>query len=218
MVPDEPSGGTDGFTLLELILVISILGILASISVPAFSEFLRNFRLRSFTNKVYSALNNARFRSISENRVVRVNVQMGESTQYGDDRITFEICSEESTDSKKCPEDNYVQAPGISALSPPEPIIIHSACHNNSEPYGTSTGNHSFRYRPNGSVYSNACGLTAPFIQITYTPVPNEEDERCEFRTVRASTANGLPKIFPFRRNPYESVNESPLQDLECAQ
>jgi len=217
MIPKESSEGTDGFTLLELILVVSILGILASISVPAFSNFLRQFRLRSYTNKVHSALNNARFRSISENRVVRVNIQMGESTQYGDDRITFEICTEESTQSEDCPGQDYVQAPGISALPPSDPIIIYSACNNNSDPYGTSTGEESFRYRPNGSAYSDSCGLTAPFIQLTSTPAP-DEDERCSFRTIRTSNANGLPKTFSFRRDPYESVNESPLSDLECAQ
>lgn len=216
MVPYDPGGETDGFTLLELILVISILGILATISVPAFSNFLRDFRLQSYTNKVHSALNNARFTSIAENRAVRVRIQMGSSTQYGDDSIHFEICTKESTDSDDCPGQDYVQAPGISTLKPPEPIIVYSACNNNSEPYGTSTGERSFRYRPNGSAYSNACGLTAPFIQLTYSPVPDEEDERCEFRTIRASSANGLSKIFPFRRNPYESVNESPLADLEC--
>lgn len=220
MTRNGSDGGEGGFTLLEVILVVSIIGILATMGFPAFSNFIRDFRMDSFSNKMLSAMRNARFTAMSENRPVRVVVEMGESTQYGDDRISFEICSKSSKGGNDCPGDaTFVQAPGMATLQPPEPIIIFRACNEEDPPYGTSTGQATFSFRPDGSAYGSNCGVVfnPPFIQITQAPAPDEEN-RCEFQTVRISAMNGLPKLFPYRRNLKENVNEPPLSDLECAQ
>lgn len=226
MTRNGSDGGEGGFTLLEVILVVSIIGILATMGFPAFSSFIRDFRMDSFSNKVLSAMRNARFTAMSENRPVRVVVEMGESTQYGDDRISFEICSRQAGEDGDCPDDaTFVRAPGMAPLNPPEPVVISSTCNNNTDPYGTSTGTHRFKFNPNGksigytrekSMDENCGTFVNPYLQLTVSPVP-EEDDHCEFHTIVTSTSNGLPRLFPFRINPFESVNESPHSDLECA-
>ncbi len=64
-----------GVTLLELIVAIAIVGILASIAVPAFDNQIKNSRLVSNTNLVVGAVNIARSEAI--NRGVQVILTAG---------------------------------------------------------------------------------------------------------------------------------------------
>jgi len=57
-----------GFTLLEIIIVISIMGVLAAISTPTFLDWAREARYRDAARGVASALREARSRAISTNQ------------------------------------------------------------------------------------------------------------------------------------------------------
>ncbi len=63
-----------GFTVAELMIVLVIIGVLASISTPYFLEYLKNQRLNGATRELYSALMNARMQSVSENRKIIVEI------------------------------------------------------------------------------------------------------------------------------------------------
>jgi type IV fimbrial biogenesis protein FimT len=58
------SGRTRGFTLIELIITVTVGGILASIAVPAFSSFVQNDRDIAQINSLVSSLNYARSEAI----------------------------------------------------------------------------------------------------------------------------------------------------------
>ena len=61
-----------GFTLIELIIVITILGILTSIALPAFSGFIANQRIKTASFDVISTLMLARSEALKRNNNVTI--------------------------------------------------------------------------------------------------------------------------------------------------
>lgn len=61
-----------GFTLLELIVAISIAGILMSMAIPSFSDMMRNNRLTTYANELVTSLNLARSEAVKRGVPVTV--------------------------------------------------------------------------------------------------------------------------------------------------
>jgi prepilin-type N-terminal cleavage/methylation domain-containing protein len=61
-----------GFTFMELMVIIAVIGILASIATPNFIAWLPNYRLRSSAEDIQSTLQLARLTAIKENSTVTV--------------------------------------------------------------------------------------------------------------------------------------------------
>lgn len=61
-----------GFTLVELMVTISIVAILAVVAVPAFSDMVKNNRMVSVRNNLLNAIQYARSEAVSRNRSVSI--------------------------------------------------------------------------------------------------------------------------------------------------
>ena len=68
-----------GFTLVELMVLIGIVGLIASMAVPSFNSYLRANRIDVVGDQMASDLALARALAVSEGRVIRVEA---ESTGY----------------------------------------------------------------------------------------------------------------------------------------
>ena len=61
-----------GFSLVELMIVVAIIGILAAIFTPIVRDWIPNWRLKSAARDLYSTLQQARMIAVKENSQVRV--------------------------------------------------------------------------------------------------------------------------------------------------
>jgi type IV fimbrial biogenesis protein FimT len=66
------SAGRRGFTLVELIVTISVVAILAAIALPSFGNSMRNSRVTTQTNDLLAAINLARSESVTRTRGIAV--------------------------------------------------------------------------------------------------------------------------------------------------
>lgn len=67
-----------GFTLIELIVTISIAGILMGIAIPSFNSIIRSTRLTTYANELVASLNLARSEAVK--RGVQISVRRKGST------------------------------------------------------------------------------------------------------------------------------------------
>jgi prepilin-type N-terminal cleavage/methylation domain-containing protein len=66
-----------GFSVIELLIVLAIVGILAGIALPAWNRFLPQLHLSSSARLVHSELQSIRIRSVAENASFRLAYATG---------------------------------------------------------------------------------------------------------------------------------------------
>jgi prepilin-type N-terminal cleavage/methylation domain-containing protein len=69
-----------GFTLFELMVVVGIMAILASVAIRGFLGWLPKYRMRSAADEVLSTLQHAKLRAVRENDIVSVNFDFVNNT------------------------------------------------------------------------------------------------------------------------------------------
>jgi prepilin-type N-terminal cleavage/methylation domain-containing protein len=93
-MPFTPSKGVDmrsgpltrtdetGFTIIEIIVVIAIIGILAGVAIPSFSTWIPNYRFRSAGQNLYSNFQLAKITAVRRNKNCTVTFSVPESNKY----------------------------------------------------------------------------------------------------------------------------------------
>ncbi|MCK4782351.1 MAG: prepilin-type N-terminal cleavage/methylation domain-containing protein, partial [Desulfobacteraceae bacterium] len=61
-----------GYTLIELLITMIILGIVAAIAIPGFSRWLPNYRLRVAARDVFSNFQHARLTAVKRHRACAI--------------------------------------------------------------------------------------------------------------------------------------------------
>jgi prepilin-type N-terminal cleavage/methylation domain-containing protein len=100
----SPAGSVAGFTLMELMIAIVILGILLGLAIPGFSTWLPRYRLRGAAREIYSNLQLAKMTAVKDRIHCKVafnvaahtyqvsTVSPGVNGTYGDgDDVTVDI-------------------------------------------------------------------------------------------------------------------------------
>lgn len=91
-----------GFTLVEMMVVIAIITILASVAIPSFGSFFDRHRLRGAADTLFGDLQFARMEAIRNNQFVFVNIKTGSSWCYGMKVGSACDCSKPSSDANYC--------------------------------------------------------------------------------------------------------------------
>ncbi len=72
-------GPDSGFTLVELMVVVVIIAISATLAAPSFAQMIANYRVRSAAESMINGLNYARAEAVRRNTAVRFSLTTGGS-------------------------------------------------------------------------------------------------------------------------------------------
>ncbi len=75
--------GQPGFTLTELLLVVAVIGILASLAAPSFSQLIKSQRMKSMATDINASLTLARSEAVKRNRDVTLSPTTAGSWENG---------------------------------------------------------------------------------------------------------------------------------------
>ena len=73
-----------GFTLVELVIVIALIGVMAGIAIPNFNSWLPNYRLKSAVQDLYANIQRAKLNAVKRNANTVVSFPAGGYTIFVD--------------------------------------------------------------------------------------------------------------------------------------
>jgi type IV fimbrial biogenesis protein FimT len=81
-----------GFTLIELMITIAVLGVLVALALPSFQSILEGRRLVGAADDLYSNIQYARSEALKRNETIRFQVTTGTNWCFGVDDDDGAIC------------------------------------------------------------------------------------------------------------------------------
>jgi type IV fimbrial biogenesis protein FimT len=79
----RPKTDRQGFTMIELLIVVAVIGILASLAAPSFSELIKSQRMKSMATDLNASLSLARSEAVKRNTNVTLSPTTAGSWQDG---------------------------------------------------------------------------------------------------------------------------------------
>ena len=74
--------GADGFTLIEILIVVAFIAVLAGVAVPTVTDAMRRYSLASASQEVVSTIRSARQQAVGQNAIRRVRFNFPAVGQY----------------------------------------------------------------------------------------------------------------------------------------
>ena len=100
-----------GFSLIEVLVAVAIIGIVMALGIPAFTTWIQNTQIRTAAETIMSGLQTARNEAIRRNASIQFKLDAAGTTQW---RVNF----------KSDPEDNPLQRRVAEEGSPNATILI----------------------------------------------------------------------------------------------
>jgi len=119
-----------GFTLIELMVTLAIVGIFASIALPSFSQMIENNRISTATNEFVSNLILARSEALKRSRNVTICSSTNQTSCSGSDDYSNGWIVYTDCDGNNAPTLANVDCDGDTVLSEQEIIKVHDGFNN----------------------------------------------------------------------------------------
>ena len=92
----DRSNSAAGFSLIELLIILILLSIVASIAIPGFTNLIQSNRVQSATDELYGVLQYARNEAVVRNRVVTLENISGQDGRW-DQQIRIYVSGDQGT-------------------------------------------------------------------------------------------------------------------------
>ena len=163
MVRDRANGfiiSQSGFTLIELVITVCIIGILATIGIPAFSSWIQDYRLRNKAKELYSDMYLAKMKAVKEYDKYRIVFSIDTDTSYrlikndGTVEKAVTLSSSDSGDKISFGCGAATRSATKSGGTPPEDGISYNGNVLTFNPRGTGSPGYVYLHNSNGTSYA----------------------------------------------------------------